>query len=203
MRIVPDDEAAIISAVNELRVKTTYLFTTGGIGPTHDDITADCVAKAFNVPIDHDPRAVQILREHYKPEQLNEARLRMARMPKGAALIKNSVSKAPGFMIENVYVLAGVPQIMQVMLDDIAPLLTRGALPHVLSIDTKPVKEGEYASALAALASHYDDVTIGSYPRFTSTGVESSIVLRSRDGAAITAAARDVEAMLADIRHKG
>src|SRR5918997_1703422 len=107
VRIVPDEEAEIVAAVNALRERYTYLFTTGGIGPTHDDITADCIAKAFGVPIDVDPRAVAMMRERYKPEDLNEARLRMARIPHGADLIENPVSKAPGFKLGNVVVMAG------------------------------------------------------------------------------------------------
>jgi molybdenum cofactor synthesis domain-containing protein len=201
VRIVPDEEGAIVDAVNALRKKTTYLFTTGGIGPTHDDITADCVAKAFGVPIDHDPRAVAILRSHYKPEQLNEARLRMARMPHGAELIDNPVSKAPGFVIENVYVMAGVPAIMQAMLDTLAPKLAgAGKAPIVVSIDTKPVREGDYAGALGELAEAYPTISVGSYPRFTQAGVESSIVLRGRDEEAITKAAQAVSAMLAGLK---
>ncbi|MEY3526038.1 MAG: hypothetical protein RI997_147, partial [Pseudomonadota bacterium] len=121
VRVVPDDEGEIIAAINTLRAKFTYLLTTGGIGPTHDDITADCVAKALGVEISHDPRAVAMLRERYvNPEDLNEARLRMARIPHGSTLIANSISKAPGFMCGNVIVMAGVPAIMQVMLDEIA-----------------------------------------------------------------------------------
>ncbi len=125
-RVVADVESDIVTAVNALRSRYTYLFTTGGIGPTHDDITADAVAKAFNVEIRHDPRAVDILKAHYDPGMLNEARLRMARIPVGAELIENRVSKAPGFRLGNVFVMAGVPQIMQAMLEAIAPMLAGG-----------------------------------------------------------------------------
>src|SRR5919107_1431062 len=127
VRVVPDVEDEIVGAVNALRARYTYLFTTGGIGPTHDDITADSVAKAFGVPIDVDPRAVAVMRERYKPEDLNEARLRMARIPQGADLVANPISKAPGFRIGNVVVMAGVPNIMQAMLDSVAPTLETGA----------------------------------------------------------------------------
>src|SRR5215211_3601304 len=113
VRVVADDEGAIIEALNALRTRYTYVFTTGGIGPTHDDITADCVAKAFGVTIDVDPRAVAMMMERYKPEDLNPARLRMARIPDGADLIDNPISRAPGFQIGNVIVMAGVPSIMQ------------------------------------------------------------------------------------------
>jgi molybdenum cofactor synthesis domain-containing protein len=196
VRIVPDQKEAIVSAVNELRAKATYLFTTGGIGSTHDDITADCIAEAFGLPIDHDPRAVKILQDHYGPHQLNEARLRMARIPQGADLIPNSVSKAPGFIVGNVFVMAGVPQIMQVMLDEIAPRLTKGIVPHVVTLDTGGLKEGDYAADLRELATRYPTVSVGSYPRFTAQGVKSTLVLRSRDEGAITSLTKDIQAML-------
>ena len=127
VRIVPDEADRIVAAINALRDSYTYLFTTGGIGPTHDDITADCVAAAFGVAIDVDPRAKAMLLERHKPEDLNEARLRMARIPDGADLIANPVSKAPGFRIGNVIVMAGVPGIMQAMLDNVGPTLVTGA----------------------------------------------------------------------------
>src|SRR5215217_9034801 len=126
-RVIPDIEATVVATVNEVRRKFDYVFTTGGIGPTHDDITADCIAKAFGVGIGHDPSAVAMLRERYTPEELNEARLRMARIPDGASLIENPISKAPGFRMGNVFVMAGVPSIMQAMLDNIAPTLETGA----------------------------------------------------------------------------
>src|SRR5262245_32062337 len=123
VRVVGDEETAIVDALNALRHRYTYVFTTGGIGPTHDDITAACVAKAFDVPIDADPRAVTILHEWLKATgaEMNEARLRMTRIPKGAELVLNKVSGAPGFWIDNVIVMAGVPSIMQALLDEVAP----------------------------------------------------------------------------------
>ena len=123
VRVVGDVEPAIVEALNALRRRYTYVFTTGGIGPTHDDITADCVAKAFGVGIDHDPEAVALLRARFGDKDLNEARLRMARLPTGAELIHNRISIAPGFRMDNVFVMAGVPTIMQAMLDEVAPLL--------------------------------------------------------------------------------
>src|SRR5690242_11593114 len=128
VRVVPDVESEIVDALNALRRRYTYVFTTGGIGPTHDDITADCVAKAFGVTIDHHPAAVDILKEHFSSRgvELNEARLRMARIPSGAELVENKLSKAPGFWIGNVIVMAGVPSIMQAMLDAVAPKLKTG-----------------------------------------------------------------------------
>src|SRR5690606_11897120 len=126
VRVVPDIEEEIIAALDAVRARYTHVFTTGGIGPTHDDITADCVAKAFGVSIDVDERAVAMLLERIPRADLNEARLRMARIPAGATLIENSVSKAPGFSIGNVHVMAGVPTIMQAMLDALAPRLETG-----------------------------------------------------------------------------
>ena len=127
-RCVADDEGDIVAALNALRARYTYVFTTGGIGPTHDDITADAVAKAFQVPIGHHPRAMEILLAYFKEigREPNEARLRMARTPEGATLIENAVSKAPGFRIGNVFVMAGVPKIMQAMMEAIAPTLDKG-----------------------------------------------------------------------------
>lgn len=152
VRVVPDDEGEIIAAINALRAKFTYLLTTGGIGPTHDDITADCVAKALGVEISHDQRAVAMLRERYvNPEDLNKSRLRMARIPHGSTLIANSISKAPGFMCSNVIVMAGVPAIMQVMLDEIAPSLVKGRVMASLSVDAGGLPEGTYAAALGAI----------------------------------------------------
>src|SRR5919107_4329286 len=156
VRVVPDVEEEIVAAVNALRSRYTYLFTTGGIGPTHDDITADCIAKAFGVGIDHDPRAVAMLRERYTPEELNEARMRMARIPDGASLIENPISKAPGFRIGNVFVMAGVPSIMQAMLDNIAPTLETGARMVIETIDATGLAEGNYAEGLAAIAAVHE-----------------------------------------------
>src|SRR3954466_15916668 len=123
VQVVADDEGAIVEALNALRRRYTYVFTTGGIGPTHDDITADCVARAFGVSIDYDPRAMAIMRERFAEGDLNEARMRMTRIPAGADLVPNKISKAPGFWIGNVIVMAGVPSIMQAMLDEVAPKL--------------------------------------------------------------------------------
>ncbi|HVX98472.1 MAG TPA: competence/damage-inducible protein A [Pseudorhodoplanes sp.] len=204
VRIVPDVEAEIVEALNALRRRYSYVFTTGGIGPTHDDITADCVAKAFGVPIDHDPRAVAILKEHFAARNIepNEARMRMARIPKGAELVENAVSKAPGFWIGNVIVMAGVPSIMQAMLDAAAPRLRTGA--KILSETIRgDVREGDIGSELGAIAAAHPDVTIGSYPFFDDrTGPNTNVVLRSRDPVKLAAAKRAVEEMLARTRAK-
>ncbi len=198
-RVVPDVQDEIVSAVNALRTRYTYVFTTGGIGPTHDDITADAVAAAFGVEIAEDPRAIALLLERIKPEDLNEARRRMARIPKGADLVENSISKAPGFMIGNVIVMAGVPIIMQAMLDAVAPRLKTGVRVLVETIEAGNIPEGRYAADLAAIASRYPEATIGSYPSFSSAGVKNQIVLRCKDAARLRAAADEARLLVAAI----
>jgi len=201
VRVVPDDEGEIIAAINTLRAKFTYLLTTGGIGPTHDDITADCVAKALGVEISHDPRAEAMLRERYvNPEDLNEARLRMARIPHGSTLIANSISKAPGFMCGNVIVMAGVPAIMQVMLDEIARSLAKGRVMASLSVDAGGLPEGAYAAALGAIQKGHEGVIIGSYPHFDGVKFANQIVLRSRDEALLQKVRGEVEAMIVSLK---
>ncbi len=181
VRVVPDVEGEIVDAVNALRHRYTYVFTTGGIGPTHDDITADSVAKAFGVGIGEDPRAIALLLERIKPEDLNEARRRMARIPDGAALIQNSISKAPGFMLGNVIVMAGVPSIMQAMLADVAPRLATGEKVVARTIEAESLPEGAYAAALGEIAKRYPEVSIGSYPSFVEGVFRNQIVVRGRD----------------------
>ncbi|AYO82746.1 competence/damage-inducible protein A [Methylobacterium brachiatum] len=199
VRVVPDEAAMIIEAVNALRARYTYLFTTGGIGPTHDDITADCVAEAFGVGIDIDERARAMLLERHKPEDLNAARLRMARIPFGADLIPNAVSKAPGFRIGNVHVMAGVPSVMQAMLDAIAPTLKGGAAMMSETIEAGGLPEGHYASDLGEIAKARLAVSIGSYPAMTPDGFRNRIVVRSRDAQALAEARQAVEALLAKL----
>lgn len=196
VRVVRDIEEEIVAAVNALRTRYTYLFTTGGIGPTHDDITADSIAKALDVGIDYDERALAMMRERYAPGELNEARMRMARIPFGAELIANPISKAPGFMIENVITMAGVPSIMQAMLDDVANRLETGIKVIAETIDARGLPEGRYASALAEIDKAHPDVSIGSYPSFTGAGFRNQIVVRGRDRAAIDAAMTDIRALL-------
>jgi molybdenum cofactor synthesis domain-containing protein len=196
VRIVPDVQEEIVSALNALRSRQTYVFTTGGIGPTHDDITADSVAAAFGVSIDHDPRAIAMLSERFPADQLNEARLRMARIPAGANLIANSVSKAPGFNIGNVYVMAGVPSIMQAMLDALAPTLKTGV--KILSDTVRAgLREGDIGTALAEVAKAHPDVSIGSYPFFSDEGPDTNVVVRSRDPQKLAEAMAAVKTMLA------
>lgn len=197
VRVVPDVTDEIVAALNALRARYTYVFTTGGIGPTHDDITADSVAAAFGVPIDYDPRAVAMMRERFSAEDLNEARMRMTRIPAGAELIANSISKAPGFNIGNVYVMAGVPSIMQAMLDVVAPTLKTGA--KILSETVQAgLREGDIGGPLAAVAKAHPGVSIGSYPFWSETGPDTNIVVRSRDAQQLQAAMADVKKMIRD-----
>jgi molybdenum cofactor synthesis domain-containing protein len=202
VRVVSDDETAIVTALNALRSAYTYVFTTGGIGPTHDDITADCIAKAFGVTIDYDPRAVAILEERMAKtgNVMNEARMRMTRIPKGADLVLNKVSGAPGFWIGNVIVMAGVPSIMQAMLDEVAPKLKTGTklLSETIRADAK---EGDVGTELGAVAKLHPDTIIGSYPFFDEKlGPNTNIVVRSRDADKLAAAKGAVEAMLKTVK---
>ena len=198
-RVVPDIEDEIVAALNALRARYDYVFTTGGIGPTHDDITADAVAKAFGAPIDEDPRALALMRARYKSDELSPARRRMARMPVGAELVDNPVSPPPGFRIGNVIVMAGVPHIMQVMLDYVAPKLKTGA--KMLSDSVRAdCREGDIGTELGEIAKKHPDVIIGSYPFMDERGGNTNVVVRSRDQQKLAAAKTAVEAMLTGIR---
>jgi molybdenum cofactor synthesis domain-containing protein len=202
VRVVADDENAIVEALNALRARYTYVFTTGGIGPTHDDITADSVAKAFGVAIDYDPRAVSLMKEHFATmgTDLNEARMRMARVPAGAKLVLNKISAAPGFWIDNVIVLAGVPSIMQVMLDAVAPQLRSGTkiLSETVQADCR---EGDIGTELGEVAKAHPEVMIGSYPFMDEVrGPNTNIVVRGRNPARVAAAIAAITAMLVEVR---
>src|SRR5215211_3059339 len=200
VRVVPDVEVEVVTALNALRHRYTYPFTTGGIGPTHDDITADCVAKAFGVPIDVDPRARALLLTRIAEKDLNEARLRMARIPAGADLILNQVSAAPGFRIGNVHVFAGVPAIMQAMLDEVAPTLKTGARMQSQTVRAD-LREGDIGSELGAIAKAVPEVTIGSYPFFDEQrGPNTNVVIRARDPDKLAAAKAAIEEMLKRVR---
>jgi molybdopterin-biosynthesis enzyme MoeA-like protein len=187
VRVVADIEAEIVAAVNELRPRFTYIFTTGGIGPTHDDVTTDSIAKAFQVEVVVDPEAVAAMRRHFSGKELTPARLRMARIPQGAKLIDNAISRAPGFMLENVIVMAGVPRIMQVMLDAVMPRLAKGRpmLTRSVRVDAP---EGDVALPLAALQAAHPQVRIGSYPFFEKSRLGTYVVLRSTDETKLKAA---------------
>jgi molybdenum cofactor synthesis domain-containing protein len=198
-RVVPDIEDEIAAAVNALREHYEYVFTTGGIGPTHDDITADAIARAFGVPVDYHPDALALIGARYKPGEFNEMRKRMARIPAGATLIRNSVSAAPGFQIGNVFVMAGVPMIMRAMLEDVAPRLRQG-VPVVVATVEAPIAEGRIAAALAAIQKEHAKVAIGSYPYYREEGFGTQLVVRGRDDSAVEAAAQAIEA---EVRSEG
>ncbi|MBI1732249.1 MAG: competence/damage-inducible protein A [Gammaproteobacteria bacterium] len=194
-RVIADNEAAIIAHINECRARFTYVFTTGGIGPTHDDITSATVARVFGVPLRRSPEAVEALDRYYEPGTLNEARLRMADIPEGARLIGNPVSGAPGFQLENVFVLPGVPSIMQVMFDGIVDRLSGG--PPILTVSvTTDLLEGAMASDLGAIQSAFPDVSVGSYPFFRRGTLGVNLVLRSIAAGRIAACRAAIEEML-------
>jgi molybdenum cofactor synthesis domain-containing protein len=199
-RVVPDDQSEIVAALNALRDKHDFVFTTGGIGPTHDDITADAVAAAFNVGIGYHPDAYALLEARYPPGEFNEMRKRMARIPDTATLVANSVSGAPGFHIGNVYVMAGVPMVMRAMLEAIAPELPRGVAVTAVTLEAA-IPEGKIAPGLAAVQKAHPDVSIGSYP-FTREGPQpygAQLVVRGRDAGAVERAAMVVEATLREL----
>jgi molybdenum cofactor synthesis domain-containing protein len=194
-RVVRDDERAIVEAVNASRASYDYVFTTGGIGPTHDDITAASIAKAFSVPIRRDPRAIDLLTRHYSATNLNEARLKMAEVPEGATLIDNPVSSAPGFRIANVFVLPGVPSILQAMVDGLVVTL-RGGDPVLSRTISAFATESAIAAPLSAVQDAHPRVEIGSYPFVRSGRFGTSLVVRSTDRAALDAATAALAAML-------
>lgn len=197
-RFVADDHDAIVAALNDLRARFGHVFTSGGIGPTHDDITADAVAAAFGVGIGVRDDARAILEAHYQRTglELNAARLRMARIPEGAALIDNPVSAAPGFTIGNVHVLAGVPAIFQAMLAGVLPGLAGGAplLSQALDVNRG---EGEIAAALAELAGRYGDLSFGSYPWQRNGAYGTQLVVRGTDPARLDQAMVELSKLVA------
>jgi len=197
-RVVADDEDDIVAALNALRQRYDYVFTTGGIGPTHDDITADAVGKAFGLPVGHHPEAVSILKEHFARmgREANEARMRMARTPEGAVLIDNPVSRAPGFRVENVFVMAGIPKVMTAMLESISQMIELGR-PMLSATVEVDAAEGDIAGPLKDIQARHGAVVIGCYPRQTEAGFCATIVVRSRDQAALAAAAAEVNALAA------
>lgn len=194
-RVIPDIPKTIIDTVNACREQFTYVFTTGGIGPTHDDITAQCIADAFQNPLERNPDALKLLEAHYDKDQLNNARLKMANIPKGATLVPNPVSAAPGFNIENVYVLAGVPRIMQAMMEHIAPTLAGGAAVQSKTLSCF-ITEGQIAKELGEIQNQYPAIDIGSYPFFKQQKLGTSLVMRGTDTAALDACTNAVRDML-------
>jgi molybdenum cofactor synthesis domain-containing protein len=200
VRIVPDEQDRIVEALNALRQRYDYVFTSGGIGPTHDDITADAVAKAFGVPCEHDAKAMKLMGDNYASRNIDftESRQRMARMPRGAVHIDNPVSTAPGFNIENVYVMAGVPSIFQAMLDNVIPTLKVGTQLLSQSVNC-PFGEGAIAIPLGKIQSTHPDTIIGSYPKYENGKFSTELVIRARDNEKLTAAAEAVKTMIANI----
>ncbi len=182
-RIIADEEGTIIDAVRTLSEAYDYVFTTGGIGPTHDDITAECVAKAFNTPISIRDDARKVLEDWYAQtdREVTEARLRMARIPDGATLIDNPVSGAPGFIIQNVHVMAGVPRIMNAMLHNIGPTLKGGSVVQSRTLRAAGLKEGDIAQPLGELAKKMPDLSFGSYPWYLEDNVGVALVVRGSD----------------------
>jgi molybdenum cofactor synthesis domain-containing protein len=203
VRVVPDIEEEIVAALNALRARYDYVFTTGGIGPTHDDITADCVAKAFGVPLNFHPEAVALMKERLAKTggELNEARMRMTRIPDGAQLVANKISGAPGFWIGNVIVMAGIPAVMQGMLDDAGPKL-KGGIKLMSETIRADAKEGDVGTALGEVAKTHPDTIIGSYPFIDEKlgTPNTNIVVRSRDAAKLAAAKGAVEEMLKTVK---
>ena len=200
VRVVPDVEDEIVAAVNALRSRYDYLFTTGGIGPTHDDITADAIAKAFGVAIGEDPRALAVMMERYTVDDLTPARRRMSRIPAGSELVDNPISKAPGFRIGNVIVMAGVPSVMQAMLDHAITSVRGGAVMLVETIEAGGLPEGRYGEALREIAEARATVSIGSYPSFNNGQFRNQIVVRSRGAETLAEAKAAVEAMIARLK---
>lgn len=191
VRVIPDEEAVIIFTINELRGKFDYVFSTGGIGPTHDDITAECAAKAFGVPLSRNAEAFRMLEEHYGREEITPARAKMALIPEGAALIPNPVTAAPGFILGNVHVMAGVPRIMQAMLDYVLNVIVAGK-PILSSTLACTLTESAIAEDLEKLQDKYQDVQIGSYPHYRGGALGLSIVMRATNQQSLESANQDL-----------
>jgi molybdenum cofactor synthesis domain-containing protein len=199
VRVIPDVAETIVRTVNEVRARFDHLFTTGGIGPTHDDITSECIAVAFGVPWETHAEAWARMERHYKPGEFNAARQRMATMPRGARLIDNPISIAPGFSIANVHVMAGVPRIMQAMFEALAPSLHGG--PPVLSraVHTNGVPEGAIAERLGEIQRRYPALDVGSYPYYRATGNGVAIVAKGTDAEAANAAIAEVTVVMREL----
>jgi molybdenum cofactor synthesis domain-containing protein len=197
-RVIADDEATIAATVNEVRRKHDYVFTTGGIGPTHDDITAQSIAKAFRRRFGRNKEAEARLRRHYRPEDVTEARLSMADMPDGVTLIDNPVSRAPGFRIGNVFVLPGVPRIMQAMFDGLKSTLA-GGKPMISRTIVAHLPEGVMAAPLEAVQTAHPETEIGSYPFFRLGRLGTSLVVRGVDQEKVNAAAEAIRAIIREM----
>lgn len=196
VRIIPDVHETIITTINEVRARFDHVFTTGGIGPTHDDITSECVAAAFGVPWEPHPEAWARMERSYKPGEFNAARQRMATMPRGATLIDNPISTAPGFTIGNVHVMAGVPRIMQAMFDRLAPSLDAGPPIASRAVHANGLMEGRIAAGLAAIQARYPALDLGSYPFYRPDGNGVTLVAKGTDPEAAEAAIAEVAALI-------
>lgn len=196
VRVVPDTEARIVAALNDLRKAYTYVLTTGGIGPTHDDITMSSVAKVFGVPLVEDEQALRALEDYFTPEGMNPARRRMALVPQGAQLIECRVTAAPGARVDNVFVFAGVPSIMENMLDAIADDLTHGPRFYVRTVRCSGVPESMIADELTLVAARSIGIDIGSYPTFSGGKIGLSLVVRGLDENRVNKTAVEVAALL-------
>lgn len=199
VRVIPDVPQTIIDTVNEVRAKFDYVFTTGGIGPTHDDITSECVAAAFGVPWEPHPEAWARMERAYKPGEFNAARQRMATMPRGASLIDNAMSVAPGFQIGNVYVMAGVPRVMQSMFEWLAPRLQGGARIQQRAVHALGLAEGLIAEGLSAIQQRFPDLDIGSYPFYRPTGNGVSLVAKGTDLVSVEGAIAEITALITQL----
>ena len=199
VRVIPDVPQTIIDTVNEVRAKFDYVFTTGGIGPTHDDITSECVAAAFGVPWEPHPDAWARMERSYPPGGFNAARQRMATMPRGATLIDNALSVAPGFQIGNVYVMAGVPRVMQSMFEWLRPRLKGGPKIEQRAVHAIGLPEGVIAEGLAAVQARYPQLDIGSYPFYRPSGNGVALVAKGTDVASAEAAIAEITALISDL----
>jgi molybdenum cofactor synthesis domain-containing protein len=199
-RVIPDVPETIIDAVNEARAKFTYVFTTGGIGPTHDDITSECVARAFGVPWEvHEPSRAIMAADYARrnpPVEMNPARLRMATLPRGATPILCAETSAPGFIMENVHVMAGVPRIMRSMFEVVAPTLQGGTPVKSRALHANGLLEGQIAEGLSAIQARFPMLDIGSYPYYREGGNGVALVAKGTDEAALDAAAAEIAALI-------
>ncbi len=198
VRVVRDEQAAIVAALNALRASYTYVFTSGGIGPTHDDITSAAVAKAFGVALERNPDAVRRLQSRYGEGELNAARLKMAEIPAGAALVDNPISQAPGFRLDNVFVMAGVPSILRAMFEGIRATLAEGP-PQLSRSITLSAREGDLAEELSHIQDRHPDVDVGSYPSFTEGRSLVSIVARGTDISRLDRVMTETRALAAEL----
>jgi len=199
VRIIPDDAAMIGGTINEVRARYDHVFTTGGIGPTHDDITSECVAAAFGVPWEPHPEAWSRMERAYRPGEFNAARQRMATMPRGATLIDNPISTAPGFTIGNVHVMAGVPAIMRAMFENVAPLLKGGAPIRSEAVHVARLGEGVLAQGLGEIQARYPELELGSYPFYRASGNGVAVVAKGTNAARIADAIGEVSRLIIEL----